>query len=146
MGILSLNRYQRAVTLIEVMVGSMVMLIAILALIGVFGTSLITRNLAHEITIATDDLKDVLEYIKCVPFPDITNTTAGGFDDGDSVDLTLIGYSASDEGFLEEEDITVSYPNGTAADPLEIEVRVDWRGRDSRNYNQSLITMRTGEL
>ncbi|HDZ76774.1 MAG TPA: hypothetical protein ENH41_01655 [Candidatus Omnitrophica bacterium] len=126
-------------SLIEVMVASIVILVAVLALCRVFANFLNLTVQAKEITVATDDLKDTLEYIKCLPFSAITDSLAGGFAHGDSVGSTIIG------GFAlgSSENIVVTYPQGINADPLEIKVEITWTGRGGRAYSQDFRTIRT---
>ena len=85
---------------------------------------------AQETTIATDDLKDVVEKIKSVAFSDIMLV----FPDGAGVNPGDIG------GFLlDNESIIVNYPS-LSADPLLIEVIIRW---DSKRGGQRTITYST---
>jgi type II secretory pathway pseudopilin PulG len=131
----------KAVTLVEVMIVVLVILIAVGAVFGVFTASLALVVEARERTLATDDLEDVLEYIRTLPFAHITEPGNGGFSDGGSVAGSLVG------GFLlENEQVTVRYPQGTDIDPLEIEVEVNWEGRYGRVFSQTFRTLRSSRL
>jgi len=131
----------KGLTLIEVMVVIVVVMVGVLALWQVYGNSLNLIIQAKEIRIATSDLEDVLEYINTLAFSHITDSSRGGFNHDDNVNSDLIG------GFLlENESIVVRYPQGEGADPLEIEVEINWIGRNQRSYSQTFRTVRSSGL
>src|SRR4030042_3789800 len=122
---------KKCVTLVELIIVMVIIMIAVLGLFGVFTASLYLVVQAREKTIATDDLEDVLEYIRTLPFVHITRPANGGFSDAGTVNPAIIG------GFLlEEEQITIRYPQGVDADPLVITAEVTWRGRYGRGRFQ----------
>lgn len=138
---MSKNMERKSVTLVELMVAVVIIFIALVSLIGAFTASFSLAEQAKEISIATDDLEDTLEYIRTLPFSDITDPNDGGFNNGDTVNQTIIG------GFLlEDEVITVSYPNGVDADPLEIQLVLTWNGRYGRNGSLTFRTVRASGL
>ncbi|MBU2540350.1 MAG: hypothetical protein KJ593_00450 [Candidatus Omnitrophica bacterium] len=127
----------KGLTLVELMIVSLILVVAIVALLVVFINALNQIALTKEINIATDDLTDVLERIKTTAFVDLTTQ----FPDGAVINSTLIG------GFLlQDEAIVVRYPQGTNVDPLEIEVELTWTSKDSRARSQIFKTLRTQML
>jgi len=132
------NKYKRGLTLVEVMVAAVFIIIAIIALLGVFTVSLNYISRARELHVATDDLKDVLEKIKSTAFVDITTV----FPDDTAVPESVVGTFQ-----LDDEVIIVNYPDGTADDPLEIEVTITWTGRaGGQTYSHTFKTLRTSML
>jgi len=132
-----LSKKRKTLTLVELMMASMILIIVVLALAGVYISSLHLTIQAKETNIAVDDVKDVIEKIKNVNFPDIPTV----FPDGVSVPESMVG------GYLlDNENIVVRYPNGTDVDPLEIEVEITWDGKDKRNYAYIFKTIRTRNL
>ena len=124
-------------TLIEVMIVAMIMIVAVVALWAVYVSSLDLTMQAKELNIAADDAKDVIEEIKNVNFANLTTV----FTNGSAVDEATVG------GFLlTDESIIVSYPDGTSADPLSIQVSISWTGKDTRPHNQVFKTLRTRGL
>lgn len=132
-----MRRFKKGLTLVELMIAFLILAVAILAIWGVFIYALSNTIQAREMNIATDDLKDVLEKIKGTPFSNIV----GNFPDGGAINATDIG------GFLlNNESITVTYPQGTTGDPLEIVLTITWTGKGGRSYSQIFKTVRTGML
>jgi len=132
-----MKQYKKGMTLVEVMVVAVCILVSIIALLSVFTMSLNFIVKAKELTIATDDLKDVLEKIRCTPFQDLAMV----FPDGSSVNASAIG------GFLlEDEDIVINYTNGETSDPLEIEVIVTWTSKNGTIFSRTFKTLRTRML
>lgn len=128
---------KKGVTLVELMITTVVLVVAIVAMVHVFMFGLRMIAIAREINIATDDAKDVLEIIKATAFTDITTA----FPDEQMVDADIIG------GFsLRDESIVVRYLQGAGDDPLEIEVVVTWTREDKRTAFQSFRTIRTSTL
>lgn len=131
-----IRKTKKGLTLIEMMIVSAILVVAVLGLWAVFITSLTCINQAKEMNIAADDLKDVLEKIKNVAFSDITTV----FPDGQAISSDVIG------GFLlNNEAIVVSYPQGIT-NPLQIQVTITWTGKDQRNYSKTFSTVRTSML
>lgn len=142
----------RGVTLLELLIVVSVLLIAILGLWGTFITGLNSIIQAQEISIAADDLKDVFEKLKNVPFPQVSRVfdqVAENVENGqDSVAATAIGGFA-----LSGESITITYPQLTAPtpvanlpDPLEISVMITWNSKVGRVQSKTMKTIRTGML
>ena len=130
-----MKRAERGFSFIELMAASLVVLVAILAVMQVYISSIKLVMQAREMDIATDDLKDVLEAMKSASFANLlTDFPASPV----TVNANVVG------GFLlNNEVIRVTYPNGTAVDPLLIQVTVSWTGKDRRPYSQTFRTLRT---
>ncbi|MGD2279200.1 MAG: hypothetical protein PVH45_03775 [Candidatus Omnitrophota bacterium] len=124
----------KGLTIVELMIVSLIMVGMLVGIWGVMINSLNYIGLAREESVATDDLKDVMEKMKCVIFSDLFDV----FPDNQSVDPDLIG------GFLlNDENIVVTYPQGTNADPLEIEVEVTWTRKTGGTRSLSMQTIRS---
>ena len=128
------TRAGKGLTLVELMIVSLVLAVTIGALLVVFVNALNQIVLSKEISIATDDLRDILETIKSTPFANIV----AQYPNGSSIAASVIG------GFLlPNESISINYPRGTNADPLEINVTVTWLSKDKRTRTQSFNTLLT---
>lgn len=128
---------RRGMTFMEVMFTALITIIVLVAVLQVYASAFNLISRAREITIATDDLKDVLEKMRNVDFASLVAT----FPHNGAIGAALVG------GFLlQNESIVVSYPNGTTVDPLLIQVSLSWTGRDRRNYTQTFRTTRTGGI
>ena len=127
------EKVRSAVTLVEVMVVSALILIAVLSLwqtyVNAFKVSLASR----ELTTAVDDARDVIERLKSTPFVDIANK----FPAGTAVDLAFAGGQT-----LNNEMIVVDYINGTVGDILNITVTVSWTGADKHQRSEEFYIMR----
>lgn len=127
-------RAGKGLTLVELLIVSLVLVVTIGALLVVFVNALNQIVLAKEISIATDDLRDILEKIKATPFANIVTQ----YPDGSLIAASVIG------GFiLPNESISISYPRGTNADPLEVNATVTWLSKDKRVRTQSYNTLVT---
>ena len=132
---------KKGFTLAEVMVVAGIIFIALLALFGVYTSALILVVEAREQAIATEDLEDSLEYIKTLPFAYITESANGGFADNTTVSASIVG------GFLlDNESLTVTYPQGIGADPIEIQVDASWTGKYGRGKTLTFRTLRSSGL
>ncbi|MBD3426308.1 MAG: prepilin-type N-terminal cleavage/methylation domain-containing protein [Candidatus Omnitrophica bacterium] len=128
---------RKGFTLIELMIVSSVYIGIIVAIWGVLLGALNHAAMAREITVATDDLKDVMERIRSVPFPDLT----AEYPHNSTVSASEIG------GFiLQDESITVRYPQGTGADPLEVSLEATWTSKNGRTVSRIIKTIRTRRL
>jgi Tfp pilus assembly protein PilV len=124
----------RGISLIEVLIASAIFILALVPFFMTLVVSMEQIALSREVTIANDDAKDVLERLKTIPFPDITTQYPNNSHPGASV----VG------GFmLPDEDITISYPAGTGAVPLAIEVTVTWTTRKGTPRSDTYRTART---
>ena len=124
----------KGLTIVELMIVSLIMVGMLVGIWGVMINSLSYIGLAREESVATDDLKDVMEKMRCVVFSDLFDV----FPDGQSIDEDLIG------GFLlNDEDIVVTYPQGVDADPLEVKVEVTWTRKTGGTRSLSMKTIRS---
>lgn len=127
-------RAGKGLTLIELMIVSFVLAVTIGALLVVFANALNQIVLSKELSIATDDLRDVMETLKATPFANLVTQ----YPNGSSISAGVIG------GFiLTNEVITVNYPNGINVDPLEVSVTVTWLSKDKRTRTQTFNTLLT---
>ncbi len=136
-GGVKMKRSKKGFTLIELMIVSSVYIGIIVAIWGVLLGALNHAAMAREVTVATDDLKDIMERLRSIAFPDIT------------VEYPHNSHvSASDIGgfLLPDEAITVRYPQGEGADPLEISAEVTWTSKNGRTLSRIIKTVRTRRL
>ncbi|MFC1753188.1 Tfp pilus assembly protein FimT/FimU [Thermoproteota archaeon] len=148
----------RGVTLIELLIVTAILVSTIVSLWGTFITSYNCIVNSREFDIAADDLKDVFEKLKNVPFDSISevfdsapeiDASSNKIEDGqDAVSADRIG------GFLlEGESIAVTYPQITSTvfvsnlpDPLEIEVTITWTAKTGNVRTKTMKTIRTSLL
>lgn len=125
-------------SIIEVLVATLILLPATLAILQFYVVNMAFSNLHKEKTVAMAHLVNMMERIKCTPFSDITSEFPDGELDGvgDSYAAYVGGYT------LKNEHITVSYVDPDS-DPLEAGVNVSWQDTIGRNYTSSLVTKRT---
>ena len=95
-------------TLMEVLIAAAILVVAIIGLWGTFITSLNCIVQARELNIVADDFRDVFEKIKSTAYVDLPTV----FPDGGTVGVAVLG-----ELLLQNEVITVRYPNGMT-DPV----------------------------
>jgi type II secretory pathway pseudopilin PulG len=128
------TRAGKGLTLVELLIVSLVLAVTIGALLVVFVNALNQIVLSKELSIATDDLRDTLEKIKATPFTNIVVQ----YPNGSPIAASVIG------GFiLPNESISISYPRGTNADPLEVTATITWLSKDKRTRTQSFNTLLT---
>lgn len=150
--------FKRGITLLELLIVSAILIGAILGIWGTFITILNCTIQAQELNIVSDDLGDVFEKLKNVPFSDVTKvfdasaeTDGGGnpVENGtDAVSQNSIG------GFiLQSESISIRYPQITSTilvsdlpDPLEIEVTLTWMSKASGAQSKTMKTIRASVL
>ncbi len=128
---------KKGLTLVEVMFTALILLFVLIASVAVFTISMRSITMAREVSLATDDLKDVLEKIRSVAFSDIITV----FPDGEVLDLDIVGGAA-----LTDEVVVVTYPHGTTADPLWIDATITWTNRHSGTRTYTFSTIRTRML
>ena len=126
-------------TLIEILFATVIIVIAGVAIIQFYLSSIYLSEVSKEETIAQMHLINMLEAIKCTPFSDIVVDFPNGISDGTVSNnyATIVG------GYvLKGEHIVVSYVNPNS-DPLEINVGVNWQDRRGVNRTKYLVTKRT---
>ncbi|MDD5069156.1 MAG: hypothetical protein PHV17_00340 [Candidatus Omnitrophica bacterium] len=128
----------KAFTIAELMISTLIILMAVLPLYQIFISALQLTAQSREIGIATNDLKDIFEYIKGLSFQNVTVPSSGGFSNGSMINSSIIG-----EFLLENETITISFPNGTNVDPLVVSGELTYTGKDQRVYTHRMTTIRT---
>lgn len=144
----------RGMTLIELVIGIAVLITALLGLLGVFvGISALNESARNQ-TIATHQADRIMEEIRNSNFTTEIQPNAQAPTDANwiawaanhSLDLTEPNLTSVSVDFDPPFEGGESETWSTAADPLRIQVRVNWVERGGRNrvtYLESLITDRT---
>ena len=103
-------------TLLELMIGSAVLLVAILGLLSFYRSPFVLNEMARDTTVAVQDISKVMEQVRVTPFGSIQTT---------NWDTWAQNNNAKN---LPSETFAVSY---AGTDPLEFTVTVQWtrRGR-----------------
>lgn len=114
---------KKGISFIELMIVAAIMFVAIAALVIVFMGSISLTTQAKEMTYVADDAQDVFEKLHSISVPQMVAL----FPHNTNVDLNLIG-----GGQLRNENITVSYPSGTADEEVDVLINVTWT--DKRGY------------
>lgn len=127
-------------TFIETLVAVAIAVLVIVALLQAYVANIYMAEIAKGNTIASDDLKDMLEKILSAPFNELLIKFPNGTIDGPSANkynTTVIGnYS------MKNEHIVVTYANLTS-DPLEVMVNVTWTDSKNRQHSNFLTTKKT---
>lgn len=132
------KKFERGFTLLELMIGAAVLIIALVTLIAAYVGCFTLNESARNLTIAINDGQSVMEEIR-----DRNNTfniTQEDWTNWASQDPPNGGGCNS----LDNESIIVTYPSGTGASPLEILVTVNWteKGRSRSTQLTTLLTER----
>lgn len=120
--------------MVEIVCGITLLGLVLIPLMSIFTDVVRQVEIAKETTIATNDLKDVMEKIRTTALSHITTD----YPDGAYIDENLLGAY-----LLDNEKIKVDYPNGVDANPLEILVTVTWKSIIGDTRTQRLSTLRS---
>lgn len=121
-------------TLLELMIGVTVLIIALVGLIAAYTGCFSLNESARNLTIAINDAQCVMEEIRAMNIP--TNITAEGWTNWAANNPPNGGGCNR----LNNEAITVTYPSGTTATPLEILITVNWTEKN-RQRSTRLATL-----
>ncbi|MBU1932500.1 MAG: type II secretion system GspH family protein [Candidatus Omnitrophica bacterium] len=128
------KKFGTGFTLLELMIGTAVLIIALVGLIAAYIGCFSLNESARNLTIAVNDAQCVTEEIRDINIPlKIT-----------SQDWTAWALADSPGGggcnSLDNETVIVTYPSGTSAEPLEILVTVSWTEK-GRQKNTQVVTL-----
>jgi len=129
----------KGMTLIELLIATLIFTIALGALLNSMLAVLYLIDLAKDQTIATSDLRNIMEAIRVTPFTNTLSLFPDSVVDGqvnNSYQSIVGGYG------LNNEHITVTYAD-VYSDPLEIKVNLAWADKRSRNHSASVSTFKT---
>lgn len=123
----------------ELMIATLVFTIAAAGLISSVSAIITLTELSRENTIASSDLRTLLERVKATPFSSLLVDFPNGTTDGPSTNryVNIVGNYT-----LRNEHITVTYANITT-DPLEIQANLTWQDKKGRNYTAMMSTIAT---
>lgn len=128
-------------TLLELAISAAILAASLVIILAVFiGCSYLIEDLRHR-TIAVNDARLVIEEIKNASYAALSGAATPPPNFADWGAWAVAPLSSGGGGLnnidrplygLDGESVTVSYPNGTLADPLEVLVTVSYRGRRQR--------------
>ena len=121
----------RGFTLLEVIIALGILLVGAVGALSLFSYGFRAITISKHITAATNIARARLEEIRNLPFEDITTVYPDG-----SV------FPVENPSLPEGATWTVSYPDGTEADPLRISLVVSWQEGD-RTGRVELMTLVT---
>lgn len=125
---------KRAFTLIELMIASSILVVALLGLLGVFTSSFGLIESGRNLTVALNHARCVMEELRDCNIPSFI--TVQDWAAWAQADAPGGGGCNS----LNNESVEVAYPSGTALSPLEIIVTVNWTEK-TRPRNVRLVTL-----
>ena len=131
------QKFLTGFTLMELVVASAILVVALVGLIAVFVGSFTLSEGARNLTIATNDAQTVMEEIRDYNIPSLI--TAEDWTVWAQADISQGGGGCNS---LNNESIQVTYPSGQSANPLEIMVTVNWTERE-RPKSTQLVTLLT---
>jgi Tfp pilus assembly protein PilV len=132
-------RNHKAMTLIEMLIATLVFTLALGALLSSLNAALHLIDLARGRTIATSDLRDMMEEIRVSPFANMLMLFPDSVVDGpvgNSYQSVVGGYD------LRNQHITVTYAD-VNSDPLEIRVDSSWEDMQGHACSAWLSTFKT---
>lgn len=131
----------RGVTLVELLLAIVIFAIAGVGLLSSYHWALQLMEVGQQSSVATNDLKDIMERIKATPFTRLNTDFPHGVANGPAGQFTytnVVGGAYT----LPGEQITVTHSPNTAADPRELIVQLTWTSA-GRTYQRSVRTLRT---
>jgi type II secretory pathway pseudopilin PulG len=138
MTISAIKKNTTGFTLLELMFAAAILAATVIIILGIFfGCSHLNEDFRYFV-IAANDARFIMEEIKSASLTSLSDATnaPGGFSTWGNWAVALLangggGLNTTDrpDHGLEGQTVTVSFPRGTAADPLEVEVRVNFQGR-----------------
>ncbi len=132
-------RTKAGVSLIEILVAVLIFTLAMGGLLSCIFSTMYLSEISRNSTIATADLRNIMEKIRATPFDHLTADFPHNVQDGP----VAKPYQDIVGGYrLVNEHITATYANPNS-DPLEIKVTAVWQDKRGRNANASLYTFRT---
>ena len=133
------KKHAKGMTLVELMIATFIFVLALGALLNSVWAVLYLIDLSRDQTIATTDLRNMMEAIRVTAFADTLSFFPDAVVDGpinNNYASLVGGYS------LNNEHITVSYAD-THTDPLEMRVNLVWQDKRTRNHNAFVSTFKT---
>jgi len=131
--------HKKGTTLVEVMVATLIFVVALGALLSSITELLCLVDLSKEQTIAVTDLRNMMEKIRATAFSDMQAQFPDAVVDDSSAGryLAILG-----DYRLSNEQVTVTYAN-ISSDPLEIKASVNWLDKRRRARKVSISTFKT---
>ncbi len=126
-------------TLIEILFATLAFTLALSGLMSSVLTIVSLIDTAQETTVATSNLKNMMEKIRVTPFANIASNFPNAQIDGpvgNPYSAIVGGYTLNNEHFV------ANYANPNV-NPLEIGIRVNWLDKQGRLRNMSMSTFKT---
>ncbi|MBI2104360.1 MAG: hypothetical protein HYT90_02090 [Candidatus Omnitrophica bacterium] len=137
-----MDRSRAGMTLVELLCGIGVLVIAGMWLLGSYHSALHLTEVSQQTTVAINDLRDMMERIKATPFTQLQASFPHGVANGPggarAYPSVVGGYT------LPAEQITVTHSPNATADPRELTVQLTWTNR-GRVYQRRVETVRASE-
>jgi len=124
-------------SLIELLIGAAVLVVALGGLIAVFAANFSLVDSGRNLTVAVNHAQCVIEEIRDRNIP--SAIVLEDWNNWAATDMTAGGGGCT---ALPNENVVVTYPSGTAAIPLEILVTVNWTEK-TRPMSTQLVTLLT---
>jgi Tfp pilus assembly protein PilV len=131
-------RNDNGLSLVEILIATLVFSIALAAVVSSIAAIVDVIDDAKDTTVATADLRNMLEKMRATPFDSLVALFPHGAADGPMPNpyTTIVG------GYtLANEHITVTYANPDV-EPLEIHTLLTWQSKKGRAHNSSIATFK----
>lgn len=133
------SKSKKGMTLIEILIATLIFTLALGSVLGSLTLVADLIDIARDKTVATSDLRNMMERIRAVPFDSMLAKFPNGLTDGPASNPYQ---NITGSYVLRNENITVTYANPNT-DPLEINVLARWKDKKGHLFNMSVPTFKT---
>jgi prepilin-type N-terminal cleavage/methylation domain-containing protein len=126
-------------TFVEVLIAITLLVIGFLGVYASLYATALLRETANETNVAMFKLQTTMEYIFSLPFDKIPVDLPAGA----AVNVSPLVDSDPNNNFqLSGEQVVVTYPKGTGADPLEFTITITWTSRMGTDRTEQMASAR----